>query len=121
MLFIYSEIFSVFTVSSLILGGEDSDEKMKKFQFLRSSGLPYWLGVKNPAANSGDADSIPELERSPREGNGNPLQYSCLGNPVDRGSWGRKRVGHDLATKQLMVFTLYSTYGIYSIGFDGND
>ena len=32
------------------------------------------------------------------EGNGNPLQYSCLGNPIDRGAWGRKRVRHDLVT-----------------------
>ena len=44
--------------------------------------------------------------RSPGEGNGNPLQYSCLGNPMDRGTWwatvqgGHKRVGHDLVSKQ---------------------
>ena len=44
--------------------------------------------------------SIPELGRSPEEGNGNPLQYSCLGNPIDSGAWGHKRVGHNLATKQ---------------------
>ena len=37
--------------------------------------------------NVGDLGSIPELERSPREGNGNPLQYSCLGNPMDGGAW----------------------------------
>ena len=43
--------------------------------------------VKNPPANAGDAGSIPESERSPGEGNGNPLQYSCLGNPLDRGAW----------------------------------
>ena len=46
--------------------------------------------VKNPPANSGgirDTDSIPELGRSPGEVNGNPLQYSCLGNPMDRGAW----------------------------------
>ena len=43
--------------------------------------------VKNPPANSGDAESIPGLGRSPGEGNGNPLQYSCLGNPMDRGAW----------------------------------
>ena len=40
--------------------------------------------VNNPA-NAGDVDSIPGLGRSPREGNGNPLRYSCLGNPMDRG------------------------------------
>ena len=46
--------------------------------------------VKNPPANAGDArdlGSIPGLGRSPGEGNGNPLQYSCLENPMDRGAW----------------------------------
>ena len=46
--------------------------------------------VKNPPANaeaSGDTGSIPGLGRSPGEGNGNPFQYSCLGNPVNRGAW----------------------------------
>ena len=41
--------------------------------------------VKNPPANAEDLGSIPELGRG--EGNGNPLQYSCLGNPMDRGAW----------------------------------
>ena len=43
--------------------------------------------VKNPSANAGDLGSIPGSGRSPGEGNGNPLQYSCLGNPMDRGAW----------------------------------
>ena len=42
--------------------------------------------VKNSPANAGDMGLIPGL-RSPGEGNGNPFQYSCLGNPVDRGAW----------------------------------
>ena len=41
---------------------------------------------KNPPVNAGDAGSVPGLERYPGEGNGNPLQYSCLGNPMDRGA-----------------------------------
>ena len=48
------------------------------------------LGVKNLPANAGDvrdAGSIPGSGRSPREGNGTPLQYSCLENPMDRGAW----------------------------------
>ena len=48
------------------------------------------LVVKNPPANAGDikdAGSIPGLGRSPGEGNGNTLQYSCLENPMDRGAW----------------------------------
>ena len=43
--------------------------------------------IKDPPANAGDVDSIPELGRSPAGGNGNPLQNSCLGNPKDRGDW----------------------------------
>ena len=42
--------------------------------------------VKNPAASGGDEGSIPGLGRSPGEGNGNPLQYSCLGNFMDSGA-----------------------------------
>ena len=43
--------------------------------------------VKNLPANAGDMGSILGLGRSPVDGNGNPLQYSCLGNPVDREAW----------------------------------
>ena len=43
--------------------------------------------VKNPPANARDVGLIPGLERSPGEGSDNPLQYSCLGNPMDRGAW----------------------------------
>ena len=39
------------------------------------------------AGTTGDMGSVPELGRSPGGGNGNPLQYSCLGNPMDRGAW----------------------------------
>ena len=48
------------------------------------------LVAKNPPANAGDirdSGSIPGFGRSPREGHGNPLQYSCLENPMDRGAW----------------------------------
>ena len=56
--------------------------------------------VKASAYNTGDLGSIPGLGRSPGEGNGNPLQYSCLENPIDRGggrlqSMRLQRVGHD--------------------------
>ena len=50
--------------------------------------------VKNPSVNAGDVrdmGSIPESERSPGEENGNPLQYSCLENPMDR-PWGHKEL-----------------------------
>ena len=60
--------------------------------------------VAQSACNAGDLGLIPGSGRSPGEGNGNPLQYSCLESPVDRGAWraivhGVTRVGHDLATK----------------------
>ena len=57
--------------------------------------------VKRLSINAGDLGSIPGLVRFPEEGNGNPLQYSCLENPMDRGAWcrllfmGLQRVGHD--------------------------
>ena len=53
-------------------------------------GFPGRAMVKNPPANAGDAGdmgSIPGLGRSSGEGNGNPLQYSCLENSMDRGAW----------------------------------
>ena len=51
-------------------------------------GSPGCSVVKNPPANAGDLGLILGSGRSPGEGNGNPLQYSCLGNPKDRGAWG---------------------------------
>ena len=51
------------------------------------SGLPRWLSGKESACNAGDVGLIPEWRRSPREGNGGPFHYSCLGNPMDRGAW----------------------------------
>ena len=50
-------------------------------------GFPGGSVVKNPPANAGDVGSIPGLGRSPGKGNGNPLQYSCLENLMDRGAW----------------------------------
>ena len=50
-------------------------------------GFPGGSVVKNLPANAGDMGLIPGSGRSPGEGNGNPLQYSCLENPMDRGAW----------------------------------
>ena len=50
-------------------------------------GFPGGSVIKNPAADAGDLGSIPRSGRSPGEGNGDLLQYSCLGNPTDRGPW----------------------------------
>ena len=52
--------------------------------------LPWWLSDKKLKCNAGDTEDvglIPRLGRSPGEGNGNPLQYFCLGNPMDKGAW----------------------------------
>ena len=54
---------------------------------LGTLGFPGGSVVKNLPANAGDMGLIPGLGRSPEEGNGNQLQYSCLGNPIDRGAW----------------------------------
>ena len=63
-------------------------------------GFPSGSVVKNPPANTGDLGSIPGSGRSPGERNGYPLQYSCLENSMDRGTWqatvhGVTRVGHN--------------------------
>ena len=64
------------------------------FHVPHASFLRFYLTVtgfagrhKESACNAGDLDSIPGSERSPGEGNGNPLQYSCLENPMDRQAW----------------------------------
>ena len=63
-------------------------------------GFPGGADGKESACNAGDPSLIPGLRRSPREGTGYPLQYSCLENPTDRGagglqSMGSQRVGHN--------------------------
>ena len=69
--------------------------------------------VKNLPAHAEDASPIPGSGRSPGEGKGNPLQYSWLGNPMDRGDWRAQsmrsqRVSHDLAIKQQHAKSLQS-------------
>ena len=74
---------------------------------MNNLGFPGGSVVKNLPAmqgDSGDAGLIPGSGRSPGEGNGNPLQYSCLGNPMDRRAWwatvhGVTRVRRDLKTR----------------------
>ena len=89
-------------------GGKLRPQKRKVEQLLVRR--PRWLRGEEPACNVGDMGLIPGLGWFPGEGNGNPLQYSYLENPMDRGTWqatyspwGLKRVGHDLATKQQQL------------------
>ena len=70
----------------------------------QSGGFPRSSVGKEYACNAGDLGSIPGLGRCPGKGNGNPLRYSCLENPTDRGAWqatvhGVTRVRYDLTTK----------------------
>ena len=76
---------------------------------IQLGGFPGGSVIKNPPVSAGDKSSIPGSERSPGGGNDNPLQYSCLENPMDREAWrarvhggggAHKRVEINLATKQ---------------------
>ena len=65
-------------------------DKAKKMGWAQKTSMLVMLVVKNPLANARDprdADPIPGLGRSPGEGNGNSLQYSCLKNPMDKRAW----------------------------------
>ena len=76
-------------------------------------GFPGGSVVKNPPASAGDESSIPGPVRLPGRGIGNPLQYTCLGNPLDRESWqattvrGIVRVGHNLVTEHACTWCMY--------------
>ena len=70
------------------------------------SGFPGGAVEKNPPTSAGDTrdvGSIAGLGRSPGEGNGNPLQYSCLQNPIDRGSW--QATAHGVAKSPTQLST----------------
>ena len=71
------------------------------FGFPILSTNPGGLDSKESACNAEDLGSNPGLGRSPREGNGNPLQYSCLGNPMDRGAWWA--TVHGVAKSQIRL------------------
>ena len=74
--------------------------------FYDSVGLPWWLSSKEPSCNvrdAGDSVSTPGLGRSLGKGHGNPLHYSCLENPMDRGAWRA---------------TIYRVATVYTIGHD---
>jgi len=78
---------------------------------------------KESACNAGDLASIPGWERSPGGGHGNPLQYSCPENPMDRGAWwatvrGVTRVGHERATKHSTPRAVYGCIPVPPEAFD---
>ena len=76
-------------------------------------GFPGGSEVKASACKGGDLGSIPGLGRSPGEGNGNPLQYSCLQNPVDGGAWWA--IVHRVAKSQTWLNDLTFTFTLIDI------
>ena len=80
-------------------------------------GFPGGSVVKNLLAKAGDSGSVSGLGRSHGEGNGSPLPYSLLGNPMDRGTWwatvhgGHKKARHDLTAKQQCTCPLVISLG----------
>ena len=68
------------------------------FKCMQSFDFPGGSGDEESACNVGELGSIPALGSFPGEGNGNPLQYSCLENPIDKGTW--KATFHEVARRQ---------------------
>ena len=84
-------------------------------------GLPGGSALKSLPANAGDSGSIPRTERSSGEGNGNPLHYSSLRNPMDRGAWQATvhrvtRIGHNLVTKPSPAPQFYAYFLLFIQG-----
>ena len=75
--------------------------------YTKNRGFPGGSEVKASACNAGDVGLIPESGRSPGEGNGNPLQYSCLENSMDRGAWWATVHRVAKSQTQLSNFTLH--------------
>ena len=89
----YTLIAHLSLISNLIIYFLYMGKNISKVAFVLGSfneiklDFPGGSVVKNPPATVGDMGSVPGSGRSPGEGNGNSLQYSCLGNPMDRGAW----------------------------------
>ena len=73
----------------------------QKNAILYKKELPRWLRGKESACNAGDTGMIPGSGRSPGEGNGNPLQYSCLETPMERRAW--QAAVHGVAKSQMQL------------------
>ena len=84
-------------------------------------GLPWWLSGKEPTCDTevaGDAGLIPGLGRPPGGGHGNPLQYSCLENPMDRGAWWATVQGVAKSQTRLKQLSLHiQMFVVYPFNF----
>ena len=92
---------------AVVYGVAQSWTRLKR---LSSSSFPGGSEGKASACNVGDPGSIPGLGTSPGEGNGNPLQYSCLENPVDGGAWWATVHGVAKSWTRLSDFTFFLFY-----------
>ena len=75
------------TLLKNLRSGQGKRKRVGEALVRSTAGFPGGSDGKTSACNVGDQSSIPGLGRSPGEGNGNPFQYSCLENPMDRGAW----------------------------------
>ena len=86
-------------------------------ELIHHYGLPWWLSGKEPACNAGvagDMGLIPESGRSPGGGHGNPLQYSCLENPMNKGAWWATVHGVTKSWTQLKWFSTHTHTHTYA-------
>ena len=104
----------------LITSVQQSESVIHMYYF--SWGFPGGSEVKVSAWNAGDLGSIPGSGRSPGEGNGNPLQYSCLENPMEGGAWwttvhgvAKSRTRLSDFTHSLIIFHIFFCYGLSQI------
>ena len=91
---------------------EQLNNEMTTTTFLLS-GFPGSSVVKDLPVNAGDVGSIPGSGRSPREGNDNPLQYSCLENPMDRGAWRTTVHEVEKSQAQFSNSTATTTFSLF--------
>ena len=87
----------------------------KMVRFMLCMGFPGGSEVKESACSAEDLGSIPVLGASPGEGNGNPLQYSCLENPMDGGAWWATVHGDTKSQTRLSEFTFFHFCVIYAL------
>ena len=92
---------------AIVNGVTKSQRRLSDFTLL-INGLPRWLSGKGSAHQAGDVGLIPGSGRSPGEGNGNPLQYSCLENSMERGAWWATVRGVTKSQTRLSDFTSLS-------------